>query len=121
MQKLALEKRKTKENFKHLPWNSAMPFVDNSRAVLIHRPRMVSTFNHFKEPYIAIWCYCGISFTGGKEFTFLPSMLGVNKLLCARCEEIAIKNELPSASSLTGNHVHIGKLKAIKVCCDKDK
>lgn len=52
MTKLALQKRKPHylDKGRVLPWENCLPFLDNSRAVLIHRPRCVSTMTIFREP-----------------------------------------------------------------------
>lgn len=113
-------KRKQDKNFPHIAWHSSLPFVDNKLAMLIHRPREVSTFRHFKIPYIAVTNWCGNTNTGNDKFTFLESLPDAGKLLCSRCEEIAVRNGLPSAEQLTGKHVHLGKVKAIRTCCITD-
>ena len=116
--KLPLKKKAYKKSdFNPIQWHSCLPFVDNKKAILIHRPREVSTYTHFKYPYLAIKAWCGNHFTGDDKFTFMASLDGQDKLLCARCEAIATQNGLPSAEDLTGKHVHIGRLKAIRTCC----
>lgn len=98
------------------PWASCAPFVDNKRAMLIHRPRAVITFTHRKTPYISIQAWCGNHFTGDDKFTFLDFLPTTGKLLCARCEAMATKAGLPSADELNGQHVHLGKLFVKRTC-----
>lgn len=102
---------------KRFPWTSCTPFVDNNKALLIHRPRVVVTYKTQKIPHIGITFWCGNSACGDdKKFTFTDSP-SLNKYLCARCEAAAIDAGLPSADDLAGHHVHIGKLIAVKNCC----
>ena len=101
-----------------IAWKEASPFIDNSRAVLVHRPRYVTTHKIGEKwkAHISIECWCGNSFSGTKKFTFLdvpPS----SKLLCARCEANAVNHGQPTAESITGRHVHIGRLVAQQMCC----
>lgn len=101
-----------------IAWKEASPFLENSRAVLIHRPRYVTTHKIGEKwkAHIAVECWCGNTFTGTKKFTFLdvpPS----SKLLCARCEANAVNHGQPTAESITGRHVHIGRLVAQQMCC----
>lgn len=42
-----------------------------------------------------------------------------DKILCARCEAIAVANGLPSAAELAGRHVHVGRTVAVMTCCGK--
>lgn len=100
-----------------LPWASCTPFVDNKRALLIHRPRVVATYTTQKMPHIGITFWCGNNACGDDDkftFTDIPPL---DKYLCARCEAAAVEAGLPSADDLAGRHVHIGKLVAVKTCC----
>lgn len=101
-----------------VPWASCAPFVDNSRALLIHRPRNVTIYKTTKERrHIAITFWCGNSSCGTDEFTFLDSLDG-RKFVCKRCEEAALKNGLPSADELSGQHIHTEKVVAVQTCCE---
>ena len=114
--KLTLEKPKNQRYGIH--WSSCSPFIENSKAVLIHRPRYVVTHKIGErwKSHIAVSCWCGSSFTGTKKFTFLDAPKE-DALLCARCEEKATQAGLPSAYALTGHHVHIGRVIAQQMCC----
>ena len=101
-----------------MPWTSCTPFVDNSRAMLIHRPFAVTTYRTHKNSHTSVHYWCGNVSSGTNVFTFLDSLNG-NKLLCARCEERAISQGLPSADELVGRHVHKGKLVAVQTCCSE--
>ena len=102
---------------KVLPWKTGLPFLENSRAVLVHRPRSVATITIHKAPHVAVLNWCGTSFAGNRTLTFLSAPPD-GKLLCQRCERNAVKAGQPSADALVGRHVHQGKLVAVQTCCD---
>lgn len=118
MLKLPLKRRKTHQLFvgKTLSWASCLPFVENDRGLLIHRPRQVTQINIHLKPHIAIQYWCGNGVARGRGITFL-SEPPKDTLLCESCEERAVAAQLPSAFSLAGRHVHVGRLKAIRTCC----
>ena len=101
-----------------LPWVSCQPFVENSKAVLIHRPRCVTTHKISERfaAHIGIQLWCGALFIGTKKFTFLDAPPD-GRLLCARCETIAVKNGIQSCHELTGKHFHLGGVVAVQLCC----
>lgn len=120
MLKLPLKKRKDTKHDKELRalpinWKATLPFVENTRAYLIHRPMSVTTFRHFRNPHLAVYCYCGNGFCGTKNLTFL-SAPQESSVVCARCENAAIAAGLPSSSELAGRHVHTGGLKVVLDC-----
>lgn len=121
MIKFPLERQK-KVFPKEFPWTSCSPFVENSRGVLIHRPRTGSTFNlHRTGPHVGLGYWCGMhTASDGKNLTFL-SVPPDDRILCARCEAIAVANGLPSADELADRHVHKGGVVAVATCCDKVK
>jgi len=116
MLKIKLDTKKVKHGIS--TWLSCPPFVQNSKAVLIHRPRFVSTYKIGEKwkSHIGIGHYCGNSACGNKKFTFLDT-LSDEMILCAVCENNALLAGLPSAESIVGKHVHIGGVKAVKHCC----
>lgn len=97
-------------------WSRCLPFVDNSLALLVHRPRTVNTYNIHKHSHIGIGYWCGNHCSGGRKFTFLP-LPPSNKLLCQKCEQNAVASGLPSADFLNEKHVHVGKLIPVQMCC----
>lgn len=100
-----------------VPWKSCLPFVDNSRALLVHRVYSVTTYKSARfGTHEGVHYWCGNCSSGSGVFTFLASLTG-KKLLCARCEEKAVAAGLPSADELSGTHVHKGKLIAVQTCC----
>lgn len=116
--KLPLERKPF--HAKHgFPWISCAPFVENSRGTLIHRPRSGATYNIHRLPHVSVHFWCGMTSTSdGKNLTFLAAP-PEGKILCARCEAIAVANGLPSADELAGRHVHKGGVVAVATCCDK--
>ena len=71
MLKLALRqpKRPPMHRDKILPWASCAPFVENSRGVLIHRPRSAQTITLHREPHIAVHYWCGNGVAGKRNLT----------------------------------------------------
>lgn len=117
--KIALEKDKpSRAPGTHLPWLSCKPFLDNSRAVLIHRPRKVTTHRIGSKwaSHISATNWCGNCMSGGKKFTFLDAP-PEGRIVCARCEDAAIAAGLPTSSQLAGQHVHTGGVIAVMRCC----
>lgn len=118
MMKLPLETRPfdVKNGF---PWISCLPFIENSRGALIHRPRAGATYNlHKTGPHIAVKFWCGMSVsTSKKNLTFLTAP-PAGKILCERCEDAAVKAGMQSADDIAGRHVHKGGVVAVATCCD---
>lgn len=119
--KLPLERKANSNQFytkNRFPWISCAPFVENSRGVLIHRPRSAATFNLHKHPHIGVSFWCGMAVSSdGKNLTFLAAPPD-GRILCARCESAAIENGLPSADDIAGRHVHKGRTTAVATCCN---
>ena len=119
---IELEKPKeTRPEVRGMPWSSCKPFVENSKAVLIHRPRMVAMHRISEKyrPHLAVSMWCGNTQTGTKKFTFLDAP-PKGRIVCARCEEKATEAGLPSSTSLAGEHVHTGGVVAVAYCCTQE-
>ena len=101
-----------------IPWTACEPFIENSMAVLIHRPRHVTT--HKIGPrwaaHLGVHNWCGSVFTGTDKFTFLGEP-PVGRIVCARCEDAAVVAGLPSSEAIAGRHVHTGGVVAVARCC----
>lgn len=99
-------------------WRSSKPFVENRMAVLIHRPYKVNSFKiDGRRPHIAITYHCGNTHCGGEgKLTFLDAPPS-GSIVCQRCEDYAIERGLPSSKEITGFHVCLGGVKAVKNCC----
>jgi hypothetical protein len=110
---------KNKKEIKGVHWTACEPFVENSRAVLIHRVRYVTT--HKISPrwpaHLAVYGWCGNGMTGTTKFTFLSEPPD-GSIVCARCEDAAVDAGLPSSLQLVGKHVHTGGVVAVRRCCE---
>jgi hypothetical protein len=98
-------------------WSHALPFVENKRGVLIHRPTSVHLYNLNKHAHISVHYYCGNCSSGTKNFTFIECP-PEGALLCARCEAAAIAAGMPSTFAICGRHVHEGRVVAVQTCCE---
>lgn len=117
--KLPLQRRPD-DVVRGLHWSSSRPFVENRRGVLIHRPKSVLMYTaRWGETYPIIDYWCGASANGTDKFTFLNAPAN-GKLVCARCEAEAVRNDLPSSDALVGRHVHIGGVIGVRTCCLED-
>jgi hypothetical protein len=94
---------------------ACLPFVDNSRAVLIHRPRYACLYSGWREPYMAIHFHCGLAICGGKNITFLEQP-PQDKFVCQMCELNATAKGHQTSSQLASRHVHVGGMKAVQLC-----
>lgn len=99
-----------------MPWASCAPFIENSRGVLIHRPKSAKNITILGKTHAAILYWCGNG-VAGKHLTLLEAP-PEDALLCEACERRAVAAGLPSASSLAGRHVHLGKVVAVRTCCE---
>ena len=119
MIKLPLQQRKVfPESYRRttFPWASCAPFVENTRGILIHRPRSVTTHTLLRKSHFSVNYWCGNSANNNSgNLTFMEAP-PVDAIVCERCEQLAIEAGLPSAEELAGRHVHIGRLKAILTC-----
>lgn len=116
MIKFPLE-QKPRHDTHEFPWASCAPFVENSRGTLIHRPRSGSTYNLHKKPHIGVRFWCGMSVATDKNnLTFLAAPPD-GRIVCGRCETIAVEKGLPAADELAGRHVHKGRTVALATCC----
>lgn len=97
-------------------WRDSPPFVMNDQGLLIHRPRTVTARSLPKKAaWLSIRYWCGNQVNGRKNLTFITDP--ADRLLCEACEARAVMAGLPAARTITGKHVHIGKLKAVRICC----
>ncbi len=95
---------------------SSEPFVENSRGILIHRPRSVDFYQiPSRPPHLAIHYWCGAQTTGTKNLTFLSAPPD-GRLVCHACENRALMAKQKSSTELAGRHVCTGKLRAYNSC-----
>ena len=116
---MKVEIKKDKRARTGVHWTACEPFVENTRAVLIHRVRYVTTYKIGPQynAHIAVGCWCGNTMTGTTKFTFLDAPPD-ERIVCARCEDIAVESGLPTSEQLAGKHIHTGGVVAVKRCCD---
>lgn len=122
MSKVALEllQETDDERYQYIQWKTCLPYLENSRAVLIHRPRAVATVSKSvisKYPYLIAKLWCGNSMVNSEHWTFLPEPPN-GKIVCARCEAMAIQAGLDSSDEICGKHIHVGGVKAVITCCN---
>lgn len=97
----------------------ALPFVENSRGHLNHRPKYVNVHKNGRRPYhMSVHYYCDNQTTGTDNITFLDEP---SSLLCEICELRATMAGLPTADEIVGRHVHVGRMKPIQVCCQEGR
>ena len=98
---------------------SAAPFVINKRGTLVHRPYSACVYNIHASPHIGVHFLCGMSVCDNRSRNNLTftDYLDEGKLLCERCEEIAIKKRMPTTNQIVGRHVHTGRTKGVITCC----
>jgi len=101
----------------YLQWSKALPFVVNTRGLLVHRVRYAGTHLHndgtFSHNSATFWCG---NQANGETVSFVADP-PENRLLCERCEKIAVAAGQPKADELAGRHVHVGAIKAQRRCC----
>lgn len=101
-------------------WKKSVPFYINHRGVLVHRIKAAAS--HLNENgsihhcSIDYWCgNCTTSRHG--EFTDLRSIDVSAIVVCESCERRATQNGFPTTDLLVGQHVHVGRAKAVRTCC----
>lgn len=104
------------------PLTSCRPFIENTRGVLIHRPKYATIYRIGDgdrwAPHLAVTFLCGNGTTGTKNIVFLDEP-PTNKLVCAVCEARAVMEGQPTSSEICGRHVHIGRVIAQQSCCQE--
>lgn len=103
-------------------WKASAPFYQNLRGVLTHRVKSArthlndnGTIRHFTVEY-----WCG-NWARGPHGEFLDLRDGdISKVvLCEFCELKATRSGEPSSDELALRHVHRGRAKAIRSCCNE--
>ena len=101
-------------------WKSGFPFIVNPRGVLVHRAREIHTHqrdgkdSHHSTTY---WCGNCTCFEIGSEKDVVVEYPPKERLLCSWCEAKAVAAGEPTAAQLVGRHVHVGVLRAVRICC----
>lgn len=102
-----------------MDWKKALPFVDNPRGILIHRTRSVRTFfwdGELTHSHAFYFCGGACNFHGNVFCEVPPE----DRILCALCESNAVAHGYEPAEQIAGRHVHIGGIRAYKMCCQQD-
>lgn len=101
-------------------YSESFPFFLNPKGVLLHRVRHLyqivkSPFEDDRRWMIDYWCE-----NSGRSYGIQTDLLEVpptERIVCARCEGVAIAAGELSSSKLCGRHVHIGGVRAVRYCC----
>lgn len=121
---LQVKKDPHRENDR-IHWPTSQPFIVNPRAILIHRIRYGTSFRRIDGTWshdtVETWCGNGFNSMGAVGSDIIVADPPKSKLLCARCELIAVQAGEKSADELTGRHVHIGRVRAFRTCCHEIK
>lgn len=117
--KVPLKQRRLNDpRIKEFSVKTSIPFVENTKGVLIHR--VAAVIRHdipwLPAPGLSVTMWCGSNQNGSDKFIFHEDPPR-EKLLCQRCEVMAKLCGQPSADELAGRHVHKGMVKAIQTCC----
>lgn len=109
------------ERFRQTSYGQSAPFFENPRGVLIHRVRALYrlTFlpSEHREPWHIVEYWCENS-ARPKESEVDDGLLfdpGV-KLICARCEALAVAKGERTSSELVGRHVCTGVCRPVNTC-----
>lgn len=102
------------------PWIKVAPFNVNPRGILIHRIRYGHThFSNGRRHHDSVTYWCGNQTNGeGVGITADPP---ADRLLCAICEAKAVAAGEKPADELAGRHVHIGEVRAKRLCCANER
>lgn len=115
---MKIKLRRVEYPYHVIHWKKALPFFFNRRGVLIHRVRHAITHTDQstgKPRHSSVGYWCGN--TGNLSKGELLSEPPESRLLCTLCETKATAAGEVSADILVGHHVHLGRMKPIKTCC----
>lgn len=105
--------------FRQVNYHHSAPFFDNPRGVLIHRVRALFRLQFKGERHwwiVEYWCENGgRSEDIDSDLRFDPG----EKLVCARCEAIAVAKGQKTSSQIAGRHVCTGVCRPVNTCCPK--
>lgn len=103
---------------RHINWVKGLPFVMSRNGILVHRLKAAMShifqgkYSHDSADY-----WCG---NGGVDRLFF-AVPPEGRIVCARCEAMAIAAGEKSSDELVGAHVHIGTLRAVRTCCPTEQ
>jgi hypothetical protein len=104
--------------YKQHNYKRAAPFFENPRGVLIHRVRalyrLTATYSGAPWWIVEYWCENhGRTDDADSGLLFDPG----EKLVCARCEALAVSKGRRTSSDLAGRHVCTGVCRPVNTCC----
>ena len=100
-----------------IDWIKSLPFYVNYKGLLVHRVKSAKCYLRDGEySHTSVSFYCANSTTSKGKFVDDPP---TDRLLCERCEQVVKQMGLPSADQLTGRHVHVGKVRCKRTCCQE--
>ena len=111
--------KQVKHPYPVLIWEEGLPFFINYRGVLIHRVHYIIT--HLRDDgtprhaSVGYWCNNTGSPRNGKLLAEPPE----SRLVCSMCEAKAVAAGELRSSELIGKHVHIGRMKPVRICCQE--
>jgi hypothetical protein len=105
------------DRFRRVIYQESAPFFENPQGVLIHRVKSLYLleFNGGRQWYIVDY-WCGNNARPREVDDGLLFDPG-NKLICARCEAMAVAKGLKTSSELAGRHVCSGVCVPVNTCC----
>lgn len=109
--------------YKQLDYTQSAPFFANPNGVLIHRIKSLYRLecDWGRSPWWIIEYWCGNHGRSENnvddDLLFEPSQ---GRLVCARCESMAIASGEKSSSELVGRHVCVGVCRPVNVCCSNE-
>lgn len=105
-------------NMHQVQCRQSLPFFKNSRGLLIHRVKSVTIYRYRRDGEIS---HYGTAYLCGNQTTAIGEFLSeppASRLVCAACEHAASKQRLPSADEIVGRHVHVGRIRVERTCCE---
>lgn len=100
-------------------WKKAAPFMVHPRRHLVHRVRRARTYidGNGKPRHDIAEFWCGATGSGQPVTEFLTDKVPKDRLLCARCESVAVSHGQVTAAKLCGRHVCTGRMVVQRQCC----
>lgn len=109
--------------FKQVNYEESAPFFSNPRGVLIHRVRSLYRLSCDLQdgPWWIVDYWCENFGRGHDEIDDLLLFDPGEKLICTRCEALAVAKGEPTSSELAGRHVCTGVVRPVNTCCDSSQ
>lgn len=108
------------ERFQQTDYAFAAPFFENPRGVLIHRVRSLFQLTFHGRSWFIVEYWCENSARPEVVDSGLLFDPGV-KLICRRCEALAVSKGQKTSSELAGRHVCTGMCIPVNTCCPNNQ